>query len=98
MIRVVLPYHLRLLAGTGEEVMLETGEAATLGAVLDALEARYPALRGVIRDYSAGARRPLLRFYACRRDLSHDAPGNPLPPSVCAGAEPLLIIGAISGG
>jgi len=98
MIRVVLPHHLRVLAGTGPQVELELTGQATVGAVLDALEARYPMLRGTLRDHVTGQRRPFIRFFAAERDLSLDGGDAVLPPSVCSGAEPLLVIGAIAGG
>jgi len=98
MIRVVLPYHLRTLAKVDDEVQLEVHGQVTLGSVLDALEARYPMLRGTIRDHVTGQRRPFLRFFACGEDLSHEAPDAPLPDAVATGTEPLLVIGAIAGG
>ncbi|MEJ5369977.1 MAG: MoaD/ThiS family protein [Bryobacteraceae bacterium] len=98
MIRVVLPYPLRVLCGAPEEVVLEVPPPVTLAAVLDVLEAVHPELRGAIRDPRAGARRPLLRFYACRRDFSNDPLDTPLPHAVAAGEEPVLIVGAIAGG
>lgn len=98
MIRVVLPYHLRLLAKTGEEVRLEVAQPVTLAAVLDSLESAHPALRGTIRLAHSGARRPLVRFYACRRDFSAEPPETILPDPVVTGEEPLLIVGAIAGG
>ena len=98
MIRVVLPYHLKNLARITGEVELDVAPPVTLRAVLDALEARYPMLRGTIRDQITGHRRPFLRFYACERDLSNDPPDTPLPAAIVAGAEPFLIIGAIAGG
>ena len=100
MIRVVLPPHLRTLAQVGSEVTLDVaGDAPmTRAAVLDALEARYPMLRGTIRDHLTAQRRPFLRFFACARDLTHDAPDAPLPEPVTSGKEPFLIIGAIAGG
>lgn len=98
MIRVVLPAHLRTLAQTGGEVTLEVDGAVTQRSVLDALEARYPTLRGAIRDHVTEQRRPFVRFFACEQDLSHDPPDTPLPEAVASGAEPLLIIGAIAGG
>ena len=98
MIRVVLPAHLRTLARVDGEVELELAGAATLGAVLDALEARYPTLRGTIRDHGTLRRRPLVRFYACKEDLSHESPDAPLPQAVATGAEPLLVVGAMAGG
>ena len=96
MIRVVLPYHLRTLAKVEGEVELEAGP--TIASVLDALEQRYPVLRGTIRDYGTLHRRPFIRFFACREDLSNDPPTNALPHQVLTGAEPLLIVGAIAGG
>ena len=98
MIRVVLPAHLRTLAGVGGEVEVEVEGAVTQRAVLDALEARYPMLRGTIRDHVTQQRRPFLRFFACAQDLSHEAPDAPLPIEVTTGAEPFVIIGAIAGG
>jgi molybdopterin synthase sulfur carrier subunit len=98
MIRVVLPYHLRALARVSGEVELDLVGPVTRGSVLDALEARYPMLRGTIRDYGTQERRPFLRFFACERDLSHQPPEAPLPDAVASGAEPLLVIGAIAGG
>jgi hypothetical protein len=98
MIRVVLPYHLRTLAGTPGEVRVSVDGCATLRAVLDALETLHPVLLGTIRDPSTQRRRPLIRFFACEHDLSHDPPDTPLPSAVLNGSEPLLIIGAIAGG
>ena len=98
MIRVVLPQHLRTLAHVGSEVQIEVEGQATLRLVLDALEARYPMLRGTIRDHGTLKRRPFLRFFACEEDLSHESPDAPLPADVISGKEPLLIIGAIAGG
>jgi hypothetical protein len=97
-IRVVLPYHLRTLARVAEEVRLDVSAPVTQRAVLDALEARYPMLRGTIRDHVTLVRRPFLRFFACAQDLSLESPAAPLPDAVASGAEPLLIIGAIAGG
>jgi molybdopterin converting factor small subunit len=97
-IRVLLPAHLRTLAQVEGEVTLHTAAPATLASVLDALEARYPMLRGTIRDGLTRARRPLIRFFACERDLSHDSMHQPLPQEVLDGSEPLLIVGAIAGG
>ncbi len=97
-IQVELPYHLRTLAGVDGRVELVVGGPVTRRAVLDALEARYPVLRGAIRDHATGQRRPFLRFYACERDLSHEPDDTPLPDPVAAGTEPYLIIGAIAGG
>jgi molybdopterin synthase sulfur carrier subunit len=98
MIRVVLPFHLRTLAHVGSEVTLEVESPVTLLSVLDALEARYPMLRGTIRDHVTQQRRPFLRFFACGEDMSHEPPDAPLPDAVASGKEPLLIIGAIAGG
>lgn len=99
MIRVVLPVHLRTLARVGGEVELEiAGAAATQRAVLDALEARYPVLRGTIRDHKTHQRRAFIRFFACERDLSHEAPDAALPEAVVTGKEPFLVVGAMAGG
>jgi sulfur-carrier protein len=98
MIRVVLPQHLRTLARVAEEVQLEVAPPATLGSVLDALEAGYPVLRGTIRDRGTQQRRPFVRFFACEQDLSHEPPDAPLPVAVAAGAEPVLVVGAMAGG
>ena len=98
MIRVVLPQHLRTLAQVSGEVQLEIPGSVTRAAVLDSLEARYPVLRGTIRDHVTKERRPFLRFFACERDLSHDAPDAPLPDSVAAGEEPFLVVGGLAGG
>ncbi|HXL06410.1 MAG TPA: MoaD/ThiS family protein [Gemmatimonadales bacterium] len=98
MIRVVLPPHLRTLAQVKGEVTLDVPGRVTRDAVLDALEARYPMLRGTIRDHVTERRRPFLRFFACERDLTHDPPDAPLPEAVASGAEPFLVIGAIAGG
>jgi molybdopterin converting factor small subunit len=98
MIRVVLPAHLRGLAHVSGEVNLEITGVVTQRAVLDALEARYPMLRGTIRDHVTQQRRPFLRFFACEEDLSHESPDAPLPEAVASGKEPLLVIGAIAGG
>jgi molybdopterin synthase sulfur carrier subunit len=97
-VRVQLPYHLRNLARVEGEVTLEISAPVTLGSVLDVLEARYPTLRGTIRDYATGQRRPFLRFFACEEDLSLQPLDAPLPEAVAQGREPLLIIGAIAGG
>jgi sulfur-carrier protein len=97
-IRVRLPHNLTILASTGKEVQLEVSGTVTQRAVLDALEASYPALRGTIRDYDTGLRRPLLRFFACEEDISDEPPDAPLPGPVAAGTEPLLIVGAMAGG
>ncbi len=98
MIRVVLPSHLRALAQVRGDVELEVEGPVTQRAVLDALEARYPMLRGTIRDHVTQERRAFLRFFACAEDLSHAPPDAPLPDAVASGAQPLLIIGAIAGG
>jgi hypothetical protein len=98
MIRVILPQHLRTLARVGSEVEIEVEGRVTQRSVLDALEARYPMLRGTIRDHVTQQRRPFLRFFACEEDLSHEPPDAALPYSVASGAEPFLIIGAIAGG
>ena len=97
MIRVVLPAHLRTLARVDSEVSVQPSEA-TLGAVLDAIEAQYPVLRGTIRDHVTRRRRPFVRFYACEQDLSHEAPELRLPEAVIKGEEPFLVIGAMAGG
>jgi len=98
MIRVLLPHHLRTLAQVASEVELEVHGQVTQRAVLDALEARYPMLRGTIRDQVTRERRPFLRFFACEQDLSHESPDAPLPEAVASGKEPFLVIGAIAGG
>ena len=98
MIRVVLPAPLRRLARIDGDVMLDVDGAVTQRAVLDALEARYPALRGTTRDHVTRKRRAFIRFYACGLDLSHEPPDAPLPDAVASGAEPFLIVGAIAGG
>jgi len=98
MIRVILPYHLRTLAQVGAEVQLAVEVPVTQRSVLDALEARYPMLRGTIRDHVTGLRRPMLRFFACEDDLSLEPPDAALPDAVVSGAEPFWIVGAIAGG
>ena len=98
MIRVILPAHLRALARVAGEVHLDVAGQVTLCAVLDALEARYPMLRGTIRDHRSGKRRAFVRFFACQQDLSHEPPEAPLPEAVASGAEPYLIVGAMAGG
>ncbi len=98
MIRVALPAHLRTLARVSGEVQLEVPGAVTQRAVLDALEARYPVLRGTIRDHDGGGRRAFVRFFACQEDLSHEPPDAPLPAAVAAGDEPFLVVGAMAGG
>jgi hypothetical protein len=97
-IRVILPQHLRTLAHVGSEVQLELDGQVTLRSVLDMIEARYPMLRGTIRDQVTQQRRPFLRFFACEEDLSHEPPDAPLPEAVACGKEPFIIIGAIAGG
>jgi hypothetical protein len=98
MIRVVLPQHLRTLAGVGAEVELDVAAPVTIGRVIDAIEARFPMLRGTIRDYSTGQRRAFLRFFVCEEDWSHEPLDAVLPEAIIQGREPLLIIGAIAGG
>ena len=98
MIRVLLPLPLRTLARVDGEVELSVEGAVTQRSVLDALEARYPALRGTIRDHATRARRPYVRFFACEQDLSHEPADAPLPEAVATGAEPFLVVGAIAGG
>jgi molybdopterin synthase sulfur carrier subunit len=98
MIRVILPAHLRTLAKVTGEVQLEVEGPVTQRSVLDALEARYPMLRGTIRDHVTQQRRPFVRFFACEEDLSHESPDAPLPDAVASGAEPFLLVGAIAGG
>jgi sulfur-carrier protein len=97
-IRVILPQHLRTLAHVGAEVTLDIKGPVTQRSVLDAIEARYPMLRGTIRDHVTQQRRPFLRFFACEEDLSHELPDAPLPDAIASGKEPFLIIGAIAGG
>ena len=98
MIRVVLPYHLRNLAKVGAEVQLDVDGPLTQRSILDALEARYPMLRGTIRDHTTQKRRPFLRFFVCSEDWSHESPDAPLPDAIASGAEPFFIVGAIAGG
>ncbi len=98
MIRVALPTHLRTLAQVGGEVALDVEGPVTQRTVLDALEDRYPMLRGTIRDQVTHVRRPFMRFFACEQDLSHELPDSPLPEAVATGAEPFLVVGAIAGG
>ena len=98
MIRVVLPPHLRTLARVDGEVKLQIEGAATQRSVLDAIEARYPMLRGTMRDQVTHERRPFVRFFACEQDLSHELPDAPLPDAVATGAEPFLVVGAMAGG
>jgi hypothetical protein len=98
MTRVILPAHLRALARVTGEVTVEVAGPATLRTVLDALEARYPMLCGTIRDHVTQQRRPMVRFFACEEDLSHESPDAPLPDAVASGAEPLFVVAAIAGG
>jgi sulfur-carrier protein len=98
MIRVVLPHHLRTLASVSKEVEIQVEGPATLGAVLDTLESRYPMLRGTIRDHVTRQRRPFIRFFACGQDLSQQPPDTPLPDAVVTGAEPFRVVGAMAGG
>jgi len=98
MIRVVLPAHLRTLAGVRGDVELDVAAPVTQRTLLDALEARYPMLRGTIRDQVTGQRRAFIRFFACSEDLSHESPDAPLPDAVAEGKEPFLLVGAIAGG
>ena len=98
MIQVVLPAHLRTLAGVSGDVTLEIQGEVTRRAILDALESWYPMLRGTIREHVSGERRPFLRFFACGEDVTHESPDAPLPEEIASGAEPLYVIGAIAGG
>ena len=98
MIRVVLPFHLRTLAKVDDEVTLDLQGAVTQRSIMDALEAKYPVLRGTIRDHDTGKRRAFIRFFACEEDLSHEPPDAPLPEAVASGKEPFCVIGAIAGG
>ena len=98
MIRVILPQHLGTLARVDGEVTLDVASPMTVGTVLDALEVRYPMLRGTIRDHVTQQRRPFIRFFACEQDLSHEPSDSPLPAAVVSGVEPLLIVGAMAGG
>ena len=98
MIRVILPFHLRTLAHADAEITLEVDGPITQRSVLDALEVRYPMLRGAIRDHDTKQRRAFLRFFACEEDLSHEPPDAPLPDAVASGKEPFIVIGAIAGG
>jgi sulfur-carrier protein len=98
MIRVELPFHLRNLARVSGEVQLDVAEPITINAVITALEQRHPVLRGTIRDHETLKRRPFIRFFACKEDLSLDPPETPLPPAIANGTEPFLIIGALAGG
>ena len=98
MIRIYLPAHLRTLAGTSSEVLVDVDGPVTQRSVLTALEAKFPMLRGTVRDHVTQERRPFIRFFACEEDLSHESPDAPLPDAVVSGAEPYLVIGAIAGG
>lgn len=98
MIRIVLPTHLRTLAQVGREVELQLDGPVTQRIILDALEARYPMLRGTIRNHDTQQRRPFIRFFACGEDLSHESPDAPLPNEIVTGAEPFLVVGAMAGG
>ena len=98
MIRVILPYHLRTLAQVGAEVTLDVAEPVTALSILDALESRYPMLCGTIRDHVTLKRRPMLRFWACNEDISHEPADAPLPDAIASGSEPFFIVGAIAGG
>ena len=98
MIRVGLPTHLRTLAGVNDDVLLEVAPPVTQRAILDALEARFPPLRGTMRDHVTKKRRAFVRFFACSEDLSHDSPDAPLPEAVASGSEPFFVVGAIAGG
>ena len=98
MIRIELPAHLRALAHVNGEVTLDVEGQATQRSIIDALESRYPMLRGTIRDHATQCRRPFLRFFACEEDLSHEPPDAPLPDAVATGAEPFLVVGAMAGG
>ena len=97
-VRLILPAHLRTLAGVSGEVTLEIAAPVTPRAILDALEARFPVLRGTIRDHTSGRRRPLVRFFACEQDLSHEPLDTPVPEPVARGSEPFMIVGSMAGG
>ena len=98
MIRVVLPFHLRTLARVEGEVQIQPADPPSIGSVLTAIECAYPALRGTIRDHVTLKRRPFVRFFACKEDLSNESPETPLPEAVVSGQEPFLIVGAMAGG
>ena len=98
MIRVILPHHLRTLANVSDEVQVDLNGSATASTVIDAIEAKYPMLRGTIREHETKKRRPLVRFFACGEDISHESPENPLPQAIVEGNEPFFIMGAIAGG
>ena len=98
MIRIILPHHLRTLAKVGDEVHVDLDGSATVKAILDALEKKYPMLRGTIREHETHKRRPLVRFFVCGEDISHDPPDAPLPDAIVKGDEPFFVMGAIAGG
>ena len=98
MIRIILPHHLRTLAKVGDEVQVDLNGSATVQAILEALEKKYPMLRGTIREHNTLKRRPLVRFFACGEDISHESPDAPLPDAIVKGDEPFFIMGAIAGG
>ena len=98
MIRVILPHHLRTLARVGDEVHLDLNGAVTVQSILDEIETKYPMLRGTIRDHESHKRRPMVRFFVCGEDVSHDPPDTPLPDAIAKGTEPFFIMGAIAGG
>ena len=98
MIRVVIPHHLRTLAHVGDEIHVDIADSATVRAIIDAIEEKYPVLRGTIRDHETKKRRPLVRFFACGEDISHESPDTPLPDAIAKGNEPFFIMGAIAGG
>ena len=98
MIRVVLPHHLRTLARVGDEVQLDLNGSATIGSLLDALEKKYPMLQGTIRDHGTLKRRPMVRFFVCGEDLSHESPDTPLPEAIVNGSEPFFVMGSFAGG
>jgi molybdopterin synthase sulfur carrier subunit len=98
MVRIILPHHLRTLAKVGDEVHVNLNGTATVKSLLDALEERYPMLRGTIREHGTLQRRPMVRFFACGEDISHESPDTPLPDAIAKGAEPFFIMGAIAGG
>jgi hypothetical protein len=98
MIRVILPHHLRTLARVGDEVPVDLNGSISVNSILDAIEAKYPMLRGTIRDHGTQKRRPMVRFFACGEDVSHEPPDTPLPAAIANGTEPFFIMGAIAGG
>src|SRR5438874_439 len=98
MVKIVVPYHLRALAHIDGDVTLDVAAPVTTRTILDALEARYPMLRGTIRDHGTGKRRPLLRYFACEEDVSLDPPDTPLPEAIASGAEPFFVVGSVAGG